>query len=200
MDFLARYFNTEEVRFFVDDEGITWFHGSHVCKVLGYANPRDAIPYNVDPEDRRKIDIGGLNDVWFINKCGLYDLILACKKPVAKPFHKWLSHEVLPSIDEKGGYISPTATNKQLDALQAQIARLQKDKEYAEDRYHEKASVEYQGLMIKISGDLAKCVNVAHAIANQNPNAQQALEHLLLYVENLESELKTKLDNYFSLY
>jgi anti-repressor protein len=96
------WFDQSNVRSFVDDYGVVWFHGTQVCKVLGYKNPREAIPYNVDEADRKKIDIGGLNDAWFVNEAGLYDLIIACRKPVAKPFQKWLSHEVLPNARKNG--------------------------------------------------------------------------------------------------
>jgi prophage antirepressor-like protein len=133
MEFLTTYFNKDEVRSFVDDEGVSWFHGTHVCRVLEYVNPRVSIPANVDECDRQKVDIGGLNDVWFINKCGLYDLILACKKPVAKPFHKWLSHTLLPSLDEKGYYIAKT-DDVTLAAMTAEIEQLEHQNRLTEAR------------------------------------------------------------------
>lgn len=101
-ELIANHFQFEELKSFIDDDGIPWFQGNHVCKVLGYSNPSDVIPLNVEESDRRKIDIGGLQPVWFVNECGLYDLILACKKQVARKFHRWLSHEVLPNIRKKG--------------------------------------------------------------------------------------------------
>lgn len=123
MELITNYFNTDEVRSFVDDKGVSWFHGTHVCQVLEYANPSVTIPANVDECDRQKVDLGGLNSVWFVNKPGLYDLILACKKPVAKPFHKWLSHNLLPALDEKGYYIS-RKDEATLAALQTEINEL----------------------------------------------------------------------------
>ena len=142
MEFLDRNFNKEDVRSFVDTEGVVWFHSVHVCRVLEYKNPSVSIVANVDEADRQKIDIGGLNDTWFINKCGLYDLILACKKPVAKPFHKWLSHTLLPELETKGYAI----LRKDENTLAAAKAEIQK---YETENL--KLSANNQALTSKIS-------------------------------------------------
>jgi prophage antirepressor-like protein len=131
MDFITEHFNSEEVKSFVDENNITWLNGTHVCKILEYQNPSVSIPYNVDECDRRKFDIGGLHDVWFVNKCGLYDLILSCKKPIAKPFHKWISHTLLPSIEEKGYYIARNDA-KTLAALEEEIQELKESNKQLE--------------------------------------------------------------------
>lgn len=43
-----------------------------------------------------------------ISESGLYNVILRSDKPEAKPFRKWVTAEVLPSIRRSGGYISNT--------------------------------------------------------------------------------------------
>lgn len=131
MTFITEYFNSSEIRSFIDDDGISWFHGTHVCNVLEYANPRVSIPANVEECDRMKVDLGGLNPVWFINKCGVYDLILACKKPVARPFHRWLSHTLLPQLDEKG-YIITRKDEETLNNILAEVKQLKEEKECLE--------------------------------------------------------------------
>ena len=40
----------------------------------------------------------------FITESGLYSLILRSNKPNAKPFRKWVTSEVLPSIRKTGSY------------------------------------------------------------------------------------------------
>src|SRR5690606_1081746 len=52
-----------------------------------------------------------------INEPGLYSLILRSRKPEAKAFKRWITHEVLPAIRKTGGYISPAATDEQLAAI-----------------------------------------------------------------------------------
>lgn len=41
-----------------------------------------------------------------VNESGLYNVILRSDKPEAKPFRKWVTSEVLPSIRKNGGYIA----------------------------------------------------------------------------------------------
>jgi hypothetical protein len=48
--------------------------------------------------------LGGLQDLWCVNEPGLYSLILGSKKPEAKPFKRWVTHEVLPSLRRTGTY------------------------------------------------------------------------------------------------
>jgi anti-repressor protein len=40
----------------------------------------------------------------FINEDGLYDVILESRKPIAKRFRKWLTHDVIPTIRRTGKY------------------------------------------------------------------------------------------------
>ena len=41
---------------------------------------------------------GGIQETWIINESGLYNVILRSDKPEAKPFRKWVTGKVLPSI------------------------------------------------------------------------------------------------------
>ena len=41
-----------------------------------------------------------------INEPGLYALVLSSRKPEAKAFKRWITHEVIPSIRKTGGYIA----------------------------------------------------------------------------------------------
>ena len=40
----------------------------------------------------------------FVSEAGLYDLIMQSRKPEAKAFKRWVTHEVLPSIRKTGSY------------------------------------------------------------------------------------------------
>lgn len=48
--------------------------------------------------------VGGIQNFYFIDEDGLYDVILDSRKPLAKKFRKWITSEVLPSIRKTGGY------------------------------------------------------------------------------------------------
>ena len=45
---------------------------------------------------------------------GLYEVIFMSRKPEAKAFKRWVTHDVLPSIRKRGGYLTPEATEKAL--------------------------------------------------------------------------------------
>ena len=50
---------------------------------------------------------GGIQQMYFVNEDGLYDVILDSRKPEAKKFRKWITAEVLPSIRKTGAYMTP---------------------------------------------------------------------------------------------
>jgi hypothetical protein len=43
----------------------------------------------------------------FVTEAGLYSLVLGSRKPEAKTFKRWVTHEVLPTIRKTGSYGSP---------------------------------------------------------------------------------------------
>ena len=49
--------------------------------------------------------LGGKQEMTTINEPGLYSLILRSRKPEAKAFKRWITHEVIPAIRKTGGYI-----------------------------------------------------------------------------------------------
>ncbi len=101
-------FEEQEVRtLLIEDE--VWFVGKDVAGILGYSNSRDALKKHVDEEDKTSVVIrdAGSNyksKTTFINESGLYSLILSSKLPTAKTFKRWVTSEVLPSIQKTGGY------------------------------------------------------------------------------------------------
>ena len=80
---------------------VWWFSAADVCEVLGLGNPAQAL--TALDEDEKNISS---NDVfrgrgrvpWAITESGLYHLIFLSRKPVARPFRRWVTSEVLPSI------------------------------------------------------------------------------------------------------
>ena len=104
-------FNNEqfgEVRT-VMQNGEPWFVAADVCKCLEIGNPSDAIG-RLDEDEKALVSIEGLsrgNSMGnIVNEPGLYSLILGSRKPEAKAFKRWITHEVIPSIRKNGGYIA----------------------------------------------------------------------------------------------
>lgn len=93
----------------VDMDGAPWFVLKDVCEVLGLGNSR-MVSDRLDEDEKgvSKIDtLGGVQNVTIINESGLYNVILRSDKPEAKPFRKWVTSEVLPSIRKHGAYMTP---------------------------------------------------------------------------------------------
>ena len=80
-----------------------WFFGSDVCDALEIQNVTQAVA-RLDEDERAMLKIGHNAEVNIISEAGLYSLILGSRKPEAKPFKRWVTHEVLPSIRKTGSY------------------------------------------------------------------------------------------------
>ena len=88
--------------------GEPWFVAVDVCIALDLSNPTIAVS-RLDEDDRAKFNLGRQGDATIVNEPGLYTLILGSRKPEAKPFKRWITHEVIPAIRKHGAYISPNA-------------------------------------------------------------------------------------------
>lgn len=89
-----------------------------ICKTLELTNPRQ-VKARLDVSDTQLIDLHavtfgyadpsvGNTMATFINEPALYEVILRSDSPKAKPFRKWVTREVLPSIRKTGGYVVAT--------------------------------------------------------------------------------------------
>lgn len=93
-------------------EGEPWFMAADVCRALGLGNSSDVIK-RLDEDERTLVSIEGASNglpVNAINEPGLYALILGSRKPEAKAFKRWITHEVIPEIRKTGGYIAGQET------------------------------------------------------------------------------------------
>ena len=95
------------VRLQVDAKGEILFNANDVCEALELGNPWQAIASHVDAEDLQKMEAltaGGPQQVNYVNLSGLYALVFGSKKDAARKFKRWVTHEVLPSIQKTGTY------------------------------------------------------------------------------------------------
>lgn len=89
----------------IEKDGEPWWILADVCKVLELSNPT-MVAKKLDPDERAKLDLGRQGETTIINESGLYSVILRSDKPQAKPFRKWVTSEVLPSIRKHGAYLT----------------------------------------------------------------------------------------------
>lgn len=105
------HYGDERVRAYEDEEGTAWFIATDVARILGYHNAADVIR-GVD-EDEKGMEIvhtpGGNQTLSTISEAGLVTVLMRARVEAAKPFRRWITHEVLPSIRKTGSYSLPGA-------------------------------------------------------------------------------------------
>lgn len=100
-------YDSKEVRT-VMINGEVWFVAKDVCEVLELSDVSMATQ-NLDEDEKgtsKVCTLGGMQDMTVISEAGLYTLLVRSNKEEAKPFRKWVTHEVLPSIRKTGSYLS----------------------------------------------------------------------------------------------
>lgn len=93
-----------------------WFVAVDVCKSLRISNSRDAVA-RLDDDEKGVVStdtLGGKQDMAIINEPGLYSLVLGSRKPEAKAFKRWITHDVIPSIRKHGLYMTPAKLQETL--------------------------------------------------------------------------------------
>lgn len=140
------------------------FCHADVCKGLQHSNPSVALRL-VDEDDRveidvRETDIPTLNRapinpmMWFLTESGFYTLAIASQAPGAKPFKRWITHDVLPAIRKTGRY----------EALDANTARHEIPQSFAD--------------ALQLAANQARAIEKQNArIAALEPRAAQADQH-----------------------
>ena len=96
---------------FIDNE--PWFVAADVCSALDLSNPTIAVG-RLDEDERAKFNLGRQGDATIVNEPGLYTLVLGSRKPEAKVFKRWITHDVIPSIRKHGIYMTPAKLQETL--------------------------------------------------------------------------------------
>ena len=93
-------------------EGQPWFVAADVCRVLEL-DPTATRRLDEDEKDTLRVTQGtsGNPNVTIVNEPGLYVLVLGSRKPEAKEFRRWITHEVIPAIRKHGAYLTDEATD-----------------------------------------------------------------------------------------
>jgi anti-repressor protein len=83
-------------------DGKPWFVAADVCKALEHSNVSVAID-RLDDDEKAKLNLGlAGGEINVISEAGLYVLVLGSRKPEAKAFKRWITHDVLPTIRKLG--------------------------------------------------------------------------------------------------
>ncbi|WP_270768593.1 phage antirepressor [Lacticaseibacillus rhamnosus] len=164
----------------VSSNGIIWFSAPDVTNALKLTNTTVALK-SLDGDEVTKFNLGGLSgETNFISEPGLYKLIGASRKPAAKRFNRWVTHEVLPSIRKHGAYMTPETIEKaiynpdfiinlatQLKDEQVKTAALTADNEAMKPKalFADAVATSHTSILI---GDLAKLIRQNGVDIGQN--------------------------------
>ena len=126
------------------EDGEPMFVAKDVCAALGLGNSRQALA-RLDDDEKGVISTdtpGGEQQMQAVNEPGLYVLVLSSRKPEAKAFKRWVTHEVLPALRREGAYEVPreepldlviargmVAANKKIQLLEDRNDALRKQAE-----------------------------------------------------------------------
>ena len=134
-------FENQQVRT-IEVENEPWFVANDVTTILGLSNTTVALQ-RLDEDERAKYNLGRQGMTNIVNEYGLYNLVLASRKPEAKQFKRWITHEVLPTIRKHGAYLTPDKIEEALlnpDTLINLATQLKQEREarlIAEQRVNE---------------------------------------------------------------
>ena len=101
-----------EIRTITDENNEPWFCLADVCKAVELTNP-SSVKARLDADDTKLVDLHALkynegmvgnSMATFVNESALYDVLLCSNSTKVKPFRKWVTKEVLPSIRKTGSY------------------------------------------------------------------------------------------------
>lgn len=101
----------------IDDE--PWLVLADICRVLELSTPA-RVAERLDDDEKGMSQIhtlGGTQNMTIISESGFYSVVLRSDKPQAKPFRKWVTSVVLPSIRKNGFYAGDMNFSRELQVL-----------------------------------------------------------------------------------
>lgn len=159
----------------VQIDGEPWFVLADICRELEISHVKDTAT-RIDEDDLGQTEVidrmGRSQKAWIINESGLYTVILRSDKPQAKPFRKWVTSVVLPSIRKTGSYSvqQPNAFENLSPQLQVLIQMETRQKQI-EARQAEQATA--------LAGLEQKIQNTCEVIALDKTAWRKDSEHLI---------------------
>lgn len=102
-------FESHNIQVIIDDDGEFHFIAKEVAEILGYSDASKMCE-RLDDDEKSNRQIRGLGSptggrgIIVINESGMYSAILGSNKPEAKPFKRWVTHDVIPTIRKTGSY------------------------------------------------------------------------------------------------
>lgn len=143
-----------------------WFVAKDICDCLEINNSRQALS-RLDDDEKNSVILNdgtaGNPEKSIVNEYGLYSLVLSSRKPEAKEFKRWITHDVLPTLRKTGSYSMniPQTLPEALRAYADEVEQHNKTKALVEAQrpkviFADAVSTSDTDILI---GDLAKLLN-----------------------------------------
>lgn len=121
------------VRTVISEKGEFMFCLADICKAVELTNA-PSVKNRLDKDDTQLVDLHDINPecykygnslATFVNETGFYEVLLFSSSPKVKPFRRWVTSEVLPSIRKTGGYIysDGSESNEEIMARALMVAQ-----------------------------------------------------------------------------
>lgn len=123
-----------------------------VCNAVELSNP-SSVKTRLNDEDLQLLDLHALNpDLYvngnsfatFITESAFYDVLLFSSSKKVKPYRRWVTHEILPSIRKYGAYMTSDTIEKALTSPDFLIQLATTLKEEKQKRIEAEKKVEEQ--------------------------------------------------------
>ncbi len=156
-------------------DGAPWFFAADVCAAI-----------SVDVTQTRRLDEdekglystqtpGGKQAVTVVNEAGLYALILRSRRPEAKPFRRWVTHDVIPSIRKTGAYMANPDGLDELEVAEKYVAAIKAKRELEQQLAIAGPKAEYVDAFVNGDSD----ATVLRVVANQLQVGEKELRAVL---------------------
>lgn len=170
--FYSDEFNT--LRTFPEGEQV-WFVAADVCRALDIKNSRDALSrLEEDEKGVASADTpGGKQQLSTVNEAGLYSLVFVSRKPEAKRFKRWVTHEVLPQIRKNGGYMVERPDETPEETLSRAVLIAQETIKRQELRIRELKPYAHLGECVANEDGLMTVTEATRYLATLNPEIKR---------------------------
>mgnify|MGYP000858767439 CR=1 FL=1 len=189
-------FESKAIRVVTDETtGELMWVAKDVCDILELSNVTKAL-FSLDEDERGLTNIqspSGIQEYNTITESGLYSLIFKSRKPEAKPFKRWVTHEVLPSIRKTGQYSVSNENQidtQSLESKESKISALENDHLFSQidlelEQVQDTILIvsdlinltrETQRNVIAVQKFHDRIKKIRYRIANKNPNALSPIE------------------------
>jgi anti-repressor protein len=179
-------YGTQEVRTVLID-GEAHFVANDICSILDLTDPRKSVNL-LDEDERNTIPVtdslGREQQTFVVTEAGMYSLVLRSRKPEAKAFKRWLTHEVLPAIRKTGTYSTAPALPQSYSAALRELAANVEARELAEARAKElEVPAKAWDVMVSAAGDYS--VEEAAKILSRDPDIETGRNRLFTLMHEL---------------